>query len=75
MSKACTNHGLRCEGGPLHMQRLILDCYKSGTVTFTLNGQTGRYIYARHEEYFKVGSYLKWQSQQPDTTISAQATA
>lgn len=35
--------GLPCLGGPLNGLRLELDCPQSGTLNFTLNGQTGRY--------------------------------
>lgn len=74
MSAECTDFGLQCHGGPLHGQRLHLDCYKSGTLPFTLKGQTGRYVYERHTHYFNIGSFLKWESQQHAITTSAQAT-
>ncbi len=55
--------GYRCNGGPLHLKRLNLECPKSGTLTFTLNGMTGRYVYKTHEQYaIAIGSYFKWVS-------------
>lgn len=72
---ASTDYCLRCVGGPLHGKRLRLEEYQSGTLTFTLKGQSGRYIYQKHETYFNTGSYLLWRSQPRVTTISAQATA
>lgn len=57
--------GYRCQGGPFHMQRLNLECPKSGTLKFSCKGMKGFYKFVSHPKGgIAVGSFLKWVSTQ-----------
>lgn len=53
---------LNCNGGPLHGKDLGLGCLRSGTLPFTLHGQTGRYVHHVRDLGYPNGkrAELKW---------------
>lgn len=51
---------VRLEGGPLAGRLIDLACAASGTLTFSLYGQTGRYVKIEGL-YGRVSNKLKWE--------------
>lgn len=55
------NNGLVCVGGPFHQRHILLECPKSGTLTFNSKGMRGRYVYHQCESYPRKEPVLKWE--------------
>ena len=62
MRRIAEPKALQCVGGPYHLQRILLECCKSGTLTITAKGMRGRYAHTVDPSYLGRGEYLKWET-------------